>query len=178
VQAGVPSPAAHLLSNFYNETRAKYYAQLDRATKSGGDVVPFLTYAVEGFVDGLREQLKYIQQQQLDVTWENFVHDRIKGSTASQVRRKHLLLDLPGGSAPVSRGGLARVSSRVAAAYARKGERTLTRDINALVAAKLLVRKAGGFHANRDLILAFLPIRHVPAPPPNSEKGDESGSDG
>src|ERR1035438_4373011 len=65
--AGVPSPAAHLLSNHYNHTRAEYYRQLDTASKSGGEIIPFIQYAAEGLVDGLREQLQVICEQQWDV---------------------------------------------------------------------------------------------------------------
>jgi Fic family protein len=64
VQSGtVPFPAGHLLSNHYNKTRTRYYRELDRTSKSG-DVIPFLLYAIEGFVDGLREQLAYIREHQ------------------------------------------------------------------------------------------------------------------
>jgi len=48
VASGVPTPTAHLLSNHYNQTRTEYYRQLDRASRSGGDVVPFVEYAVRG----------------------------------------------------------------------------------------------------------------------------------
>src|SRR5258708_25331431 len=54
---GVPSPAVHLLSNHYNLTRTEYYRQLDRASGSKGEYIPFVEYAVQGFVDGLRQQL-------------------------------------------------------------------------------------------------------------------------
>jgi Fic family protein len=171
VQAGVPSPAAHLLSNFYNETRSKYYAQLDFASKSNGNVIPFMTYAVEGFVDGLRDQLALIRNQQWDVTWRNYVHEIFKdrANSEAEVRQKHLILDLSKDAHVVSRAGLRNVSARVAASYATKGDRTLTRDINSLLRMKLLVRRGPGFVANRDLILAFLPIRHVPDIAPESE---------
>ena len=53
VKRGIPTPAAHLLSNHYNQTRAEYYRQLDRASKSGGELAPFLEYAARGFVDGI-----------------------------------------------------------------------------------------------------------------------------
>src|SRR5262249_16120802 len=43
---GVSTPAAHLLSNHYNATRKKYYGELDRASKSGGDIIPFIEYAM------------------------------------------------------------------------------------------------------------------------------------
>ena len=33
LNSGVPSPAAHLLSNHYNDTRSEYYRQLDRSSR-------------------------------------------------------------------------------------------------------------------------------------------------
>jgi Fic family protein len=45
LEAGAPSAAAHLLSNFYNQTRTEYYRQLDAASRSGGDILPFIKYA-------------------------------------------------------------------------------------------------------------------------------------
>ena len=38
IEAAFRTPAAHLLSNHYNETRSEYYRQLDFASKSGGDL--------------------------------------------------------------------------------------------------------------------------------------------
>ena len=158
VQSGVPWPAAHLLSNHYNMTRDRYYAGLDKSSKAREGVIEFITYAVQGFVDGLKEQLQYIRGQQWRVTWENYVHNFFRDKdTPAYKRRKHLVLDLPEGVTPRKR--LARVSPRVAAEYASKGDKTLTRDINALVKANLLARVDGGFKPNRDLILAFLPPR-------------------
>lgn len=42
LEHNMPSVCAHLLSNHYNNTRSEYYRQLDRTSKSGGDVFPFL----------------------------------------------------------------------------------------------------------------------------------------
>ena len=156
VQSGVPLPACHLLSNHYNKTRARYYAELDRSHKAKDGVIRFMIYALEGFVDGLKEQLKYIRDQQWRVTWENYVHDvfRDKDTPAWQ-RQKHLLLDLP--DTPTPRKQLTRVSIRVAEEFAGKGDKTLSRDINALLKTKLLVKTGRGYTANRGLILAFLP---------------------
>jgi Fic family protein len=36
------------LSNHYNLTRQSYYVELDRASRSGGEVLPFLLYATRG----------------------------------------------------------------------------------------------------------------------------------
>jgi Fic family protein len=158
-QSGVPLPAAHLLSNHYNKTRDRYYAGLDRSSKAADGVVRFVAYALEGFVDGLNEQLDYIRNQQLQVTWVNYVHTVFREKTASAFQRqKHLVLDMP--DEPVHRKNLVHVSPRVAEAYAGTGEKTLGRDIKALLELQLLARIGDGYIANKALILAFLPPRY------------------
>ena len=164
IDAGVPTPAAHLLSNHYNQTRAEYYCQLDRASQTGGDVTPFLVYALQGFVDGLRIQIDQIRMQQWDVSWQNYVHDVFRGKTSSSdVRRRQLVLDLSAKPEGVRRGDLVRVSPEVASLYARKTAKTLSRDVNSLVGMGLLEQREDGIcRAKREVILAFLPLRRRP----------------
>ncbi len=159
VQSGMVSlPAAHLLSNHYNKTRSRYYAELDRSSKAPDGVISFLVYAIQGFVDGLREQLNYIREQQLIVTWENYVHEQFRGGDSPACnRQKHLVLDMP--DTPTPRKELTSLSPRIAREYARKGEKTLTRDLNALKSMGLILRESGGFVPNRGVILAFLPAK-------------------
>lgn len=158
--SGVPAPACHLLSNFYNETRTEYYRQLDRASHSGGDLIPFIDYAVTGLLDGLREQLRVIRDQQWDVTWRDFVfwsfRDRV--GTAER-RRRDLLLELSRMDAPVPVGKLAQVSPSIAASYARLSQKAVTRDLHALVQMDLVARTSEGYRARKERILAFLPPR-------------------
>lgn len=158
--AGVPMPAAHLLSNHYNQTRTEYYRALDKTSRSGGDVVPFIVYAVLGLVDGLRAQLEVIRDQQWEVAWENHVHSAFKdnkGPTAD--RRRWLALDLTKKEPPVPRSSITDLSPRLARAFAGKTEKTLTRDLNELQRMRLVLREKDGFVANRGLILAFLPAK-------------------
>lgn len=162
----MPSPAAHLLSNHYNQTRAQYYRQLDQASKSGGDIVPFIRYAVRGFVDGLREQLETIWAQQWDVTWRNFVHERFQSRhSASDTRQRHLALDLGEARDWVEVVKIPDLSTRLAKAYAAKTSKTLQRDVNALVGLGLIVREGRKVRARREVILAFLPLRRGTSPP-------------
>ncbi len=163
LSAGVPTPAAHLLSNHYNLSRRDYYKHLDTASKSGGDILPFLEYAVGGFVDGLREQIELIRDQQWDVTWENYVHDifRDKKSIA-QTRQKWLALDLGDGARSVSYAEIRELSPRLAREYNHKTDKTLQRDISALENLGLVLREPEGVRANREVILAFLPWRKYP----------------
>jgi Fic family protein len=161
LSAGVPSPAAHLLSNHYNQTRTEYYQQMDYASKSGGDILEFLTYAVQGFVDGLRGQLHYIWDQQWDIVWRNFVHERFQNkSSASETRQRHLVLDL--GTAKEEWIEVAKVTEltpRLAKAYAGKTAKTVQRDLNALFAMELIARESRKVRARREILLAFLPLR-------------------
>jgi len=161
VSSGVPLPAAHLLSNHYNLTRTDYYRQLDRTSRpNGGDLMPFLCYAIRGFVDQLREQIQLIKTQQWDVTWRSFVHQQFEGLHGeTHARRRHLVLDLSQRDKPVMRSQLREVSPRVATDYAGRTDKTLTRDLNELVRMKLVLRTPGGYEANRGAILAFLPAR-------------------
>jgi len=165
-ESGVPTPAAHLLSNHYNQTRSEYYQQLDRASRSPDGFISFLYYAVEGFVDQLRQQLEFIQVQQMAVAWENYVHERFQGErTAVAVRRRHLVLDLSDLPGPVPRAGLPALTPRLAKAYAGKTTKTLSRDLNVLLEMELIRRVGGGYVAASDVIRAFLPGRVQPAVP-------------
>ncbi|MCK4283236.1 MAG: Fic family protein [Candidatus Brocadiae bacterium] len=160
VSAGVPTPAAHLLSNHYNQTRSEYYRQLDTATRSGGEVVRFLVYAVTGLLDGLRSQLDQIRQQEWDVVWRNYVHERFGDrTTPSQVRRRHLVLDLSRQAGWVPISDLGQISTRIARAYATKTRKTLMRDINALEEMGLVARDGRRVRARKDIIRAFLPAK-------------------
>ena len=163
VASGIPSPAAHLLSNYYNLTRQEYYRQLAKASDSRSDPLSFIEYAVRGFVDGLKEQLDVIRGQQWNVTWENYVHEKFRDRTsAAENRRRHLALDLSSLSAPVSLSQVTSISPRVARSYAMKSQKTLSRDIAALEKEQLILRTPQGIEANKRLILAFIPARRVP----------------
>lgn len=168
ISSGVPAPAAHLLSNHYNQTRTEYYRRLDQASRSGGDIVPFIMYAVRGLVDGLRSQLAVIKEQQWNVAWENYVHNCFKESSGpNHDRRKHLVLDLSNLPHPVPLAKLPEISLRLATAYAGRTKRTLARDVNALLKMNLLKREPSGISAQKELILAFLPIKAETAVAPS-----------
>ncbi|MBP7964903.1 MAG: Fic family protein [Caldilineaceae bacterium] len=158
--SGVPSAAAQLLSNHYNQTRSEYYRQLERASQSGGDIMPFIRYAVQGFIDGLQEQLELIQGQQLHVHWVNFIHDQFhERNSATDIRRRHLVLDLTTVGEPVPAGNVRRISPRVAESYAGKTEKTIQRDLIELERMDLIQRTPQGIQVRRDRLLAFLPGR-------------------
>ena len=154
--AGVPLPAAHLLSNHYNETRSEYYRQLGFASKSGGDVVQFSAYAVRGFVDQLQEQIATIREYQLDLFWQQRLLN-VLGDSETGRRRRYLVLDIGQRRQPVPRNKLAEVSPRVLRHYARFSEKTLTRDVEQLASQGLILLVGGGYVANRQSVMAYMP---------------------
>lgn len=161
-QAGAPTPVAHLLSNHYNQTRTAYYAELNRSSQQAGNPYPFVSYALQGLIDGLREQMERVHDLQWETTWHDYVHTQFRGlNTEAAVRRRHLVLDMPPSDEGIPRSELRHVSIRVAEAYAGKTDKTLTRDLNALKAMKLLRKTPDGrWRANWDITLAsFLPDR-------------------
>lgn len=158
LEAGVPSPAAHLLSNHYNLTRSEYYKQLDQTSKSNGDLLPFIGYAVVGFVDQLREQIETIRVQQHRVSWINFVHEQF-GPQKTPAHRRQLAIVL----ALSKRGGYVKASEikqldpQIAAQFATKTPKTVTRDLNRLKKLDLIEIGPEGYRAKIEKMLAFLP---------------------
>lgn len=154
--AGVPSVAAHLLSNHYNQTRTNYYRQLENASKSGGDLNPLLAYAAKGFVDQLQQQLNSVHAWIFEATWTNHVHSLFTDSTATAKRQRDLVLALPfDGFVP--RAKLTGLTPGLAEAYASKKSKTVTRDLNALEQLGLIERSPAGYRARREIMLSFMP---------------------
>ena len=123
----------------------------------------FITYALRGLVDQLKEQLHTIRQFQWETTWRNYIYERFGGkNSAADLRQRRLILDLSQhrdnqGWMPVSE--IPKLTPRLAREYANKTPKTLSRDINTLLDMNLIQRRDRKIKANQDLILAFLPAR-------------------
>ncbi len=167
INAGIPTPACHLLSNHYNETRTEYYRQLDRASNKGGDQNSFLKYAVQGFVDQLKIQIQRIRNQQWDISWEAYIHEEFKDQNSKpEIRQRQLAIDLSRERKEVKISDLENLTPRLARQYANKKRRTVSRDVKKLVELNILRKgmKSETVIANREIILAFLPPRKPDLP--------------
>lgn len=165
LSAGFPQPSGHLMSNHYNKTRHKYYEALGRAIESPEEVIAFIRYAIAGFVDGLREQLQFIKEQQWHVAWTNYVHEQFhdRNSTAD-IRRRHIVLALSQDGKMVQTSKISTLTPELAREYSGKTPKTVNRDINTLIKEGMIEKKKGLVRAKREMILAFLPWRNT-APP-------------
>ncbi|MBV6499246.1 MAG: hypothetical protein CJBNEKGG_01698 [Prosthecobacter sp.] len=158
---GIPLPAAHLLSDHYNLTRTEYYRELAKASASGGDLLPFIRYALRGFLDGLRGQIALVREQQMRVAWENYVHGQFRKlkSSPTQKRRRELVFDLTDHGKWVEVSSIPLLTPKLAREYAKAGDRMVQRDLNAVAKMQLIQRRHGKVTANRGMIQAFLPRR-------------------
>ncbi|MFA4965421.1 MAG: Fic family protein [Thermoleophilia bacterium] len=168
----VSSPAAHLLSNHYNLTRNGYYRALDQARQPDGGEFAFARYALQGFVDGLRDQLRVIQEQQLAVMWRDYVSERLaaefeRAASPAAARARALMLAMDG---PVERTQVTDLNAEVARLYARVSPKTLQRDLATLEELELVVRDGDMLTPNGAALLAFLPFR---VPPGGGVNGQE-----
>jgi Fic family protein len=163
LDACVPTPAAHLLSNFYNETREEYYRQLFQSSKSGGNVNLFIEYAVIGFVDQLRGQIKIIRDKQWEIAWRDYIYDVFAEKTkASDKRKRDLALELSKLESPIPIAKLIKSIPKIELLYFNKSSQNLINDINALIQLGILEMTDNGPRAKKEIILAFLPIRREP----------------
>lgn len=164
LEAGFPLPACQLLSNYYNRTRHRYYIALQETSKAPPyPAWRFVSYALQGLVEELQEQLTVILGVQLRMAWATFVHEAELGqSSPTAKRRRDLVLALPirlGDEMFTPISALTRLTPDLAVHYASKTPKTLTRDINALVDAGLIVRQGSVIRPYVERVLAFLPLR-------------------
>ena len=164
LSAGVSIVVSHLLTNHYNKTRSEYYRQLALASKTGGDVTPFLRYAVEGLLEGLNEQFDDIQNQELRIAWRNYIYDQFKDKKGLVAdRQRKLVLDLSDYEKPIPFHKIRQISPRIAELYAVKTDMTIRRDIRTLLEADLIGRVQEGYIVRRDKMRSLLPRRKEPS---------------
>lgn len=164
LSSGIPSVAAHLLSNHYNITRTKYYQILDQTSKSEDFITDFIDYALEGLVDGLKEEIEVIQGKQLQVHWINHIHNRFKGmNSKTDNRKKELILELST-SARIHFifEEIRHVTPKIAETYANLNDITLKRDLLELIELELLTKDRNDYSLNLKILTHYLtkvPVR-------------------
>jgi len=144
-RAGISTTAAHLLSNHYNLTRTMYTRMLDEGSL-GGDLRPFLTYAVSGLVDQLAEQLTTIYYQYTTLVYaETARHAELGETRHTADRRRELAVAIALQQRPVPAREMRVISSSLAEQYQDATQKTITRDLHALQEANLIGEQDGGW---------------------------------
>lgn len=161
-QSGIPLLSAHLLSSHYNATRTQYYIQLEKASKVQNGLLDFIGYAIQGFLDGLNEQLFMIKKQQINVALRSYIHEKFRENKSRNWRRmRDLALELSIHDQPVQKSKIQLLSRQLGITYSDKSSRTVLRDIDALKKMGLVIETKDGVFINEAIILAFLPLRKI-----------------
>ena len=158
-EGSIPAMSAHLFSNHYNQTRSRYYELLHEVSfnpECPGE--KFATYALEGFVEGLDEQLATLRAEHTQMIWESFIQRAFaKKTRPSELRQRDVALALLRRSDSISAKEIPELSPELAKAYADKSQKTVTRDLNALETMGIIHQTSGGstparVTLNRDIL--------------------------
>ena len=159
LRAGIPVPACHLLSSHYSATRAEYARQLARTSQSRGEVVPFLYYAVQGFLDGLHGQLEMLWKQHLDIVWQHHVYQHFpKQDTVAGKRRRDLLLELSNSDQAVEPLALMMTRERLGQSY-KERPWIIMKDLQWLTDKGWISKEGDSYFANKETMLNLRPFR-------------------
>lgn len=158
LSAGLPTAVVHLLSNHYNQTRSEYYRQLERSSKSGGDFMPFVLYALQGLLDGLEEQHDLLRNDLERLVWRDLVDERLgHEQTPADQRRRALACALYEIQRPLSLGELLKSMPQLVPWYSDKTAKTLTRDLNVLKNHRLLIKEGSRWRALGEIVFGLRP---------------------
>ena len=161
LRAGLPSIVSHILSNFYNQTRSEYYRQLDQARKKRS-LTGFIKYAVQGFRDGLKENLNVIQESQFSIFWHNHIYETfadIKYTKKTAFKRKReLIFEMPI-KQELDVDQIVELTPGIAKKYATLNRATVLRDLKELQQLNLLVKVGRKYKANTIMLKALMPSK-------------------
>jgi Fic family protein len=166
LRSGSPDFASHLLSNFYNSTRPEYYNHLDKSTKTG-DLSEFIQYAVKGYRDGLYEILGIVQKNQVEISWNNYIHsafttkDMSGKAEAVNKRRRKLILAIPFNQS-YTIDEMIKLNVEIALMYNNLSVRTIDRDIKDLLEIGLLTKdKDAKYKANIGILKNYFSMKII-----------------
>ena len=153
----VPTPAVHLLSNYYNQTRGPLLPGTGSVEPDTAVVAGRVHRLCTRWVRGRsREQSDWIKAQHLALAWQSYVDEAMRRhDTAAGRRQRQLVLSLSP-SDPTPRSEITLLTPHLAAAYAGKTSKTVTRDISRLVALGLIERTPQGIRPLVEKMEAFM----------------------
>ncbi|MCE5251231.1 Fic family protein [bacterium] len=153
--AGVPAPAAPLISIHFAQNRPEYKLQLEKTCSPEGKVQPFIMHAVQGFRNSLIDLTATIRTHQTETLWEHYIHNVFRDKTSpADLRRRYLALELSRISKPVPLTMLQQMLPHVALSYSKRTYKTLTRDVYDLIALGIIEKTPQGLAARKSLIQA------------------------
>lgn len=161
LRAGFPNICSHILSNFYNSTRSRYYQEIINATKTRS-ISAFIAYAVEGLRDGLDDVMKSVTNHQLYNAWHMTSLSAIEAIPRTSAERKERLRTIV---KIMSLSKKYTIRDIVATLYTANGdslatnERNTARDVKTLLDAGVFEKEGDQYGANLKAMVDLLPER-------------------
>ena len=158
MSACIPYMSSQLLSNFYNKTRTKYVKELTRIWQfEESHIYPFISYALEGLVDEVREQIEVVNQQVTLKVVENDLYTYFKNHQSSTADRKRdlCLFILKHWKTPFSMDSLFKEPT-IQQLYYGKTKRPFSSDLSALVSLGYVYVQASSVKSNQtESVITF-----------------------
>lgn len=153
---GQPATAAHLASiAFYRHAR-EFQRQVQQASEGPADPIPFLAFALRAMNEVLQELHATVHEAQVRGQWRAQLLDLFQAGNDEPTRRqRQILLDLSKETAAVPLSQLDTHSPVLAKLYAGVSEKTLRRDVDAMLAAGVLHKSPDGLTLDMSNVLAF-----------------------
>lgn len=161
-QGGVNARGFYSLANFYYRERSRYAAMLDHVRfQSGGDLTPFVKFALRGLVDELTSLHQEVIEEVRRISFRDFARETLlreeKLRTKTGERMVRLLTGLTRIDEGVSLSELLAGEHFLYGLYAKSSRKTLTRDLNFLKKLKLVTVQDGRLLANLEVMDQFQP---------------------
>ncbi len=155
-EAALSATAAHAASIAFHRNAREFQRQAQQASEGTSDPIPFLAFALRGMNEVLREFHSRIRDMQTRGQWRAQLLELFQeGNDEPTRRQRQVLLDLASADAPVPLGLLDSLSPALAKLYAGVSEKTLRRDVDALLGAGVVHKDADGLSVDLSNVLAF-----------------------
>ncbi len=156
LNAGIPAAAAHRMAMHVATTRNEYLRQVAQAAAPNGDVIPFITYMVKGFTDGVKALLAEVSEAQYQLLAEEELRNLVDPTASSNGERlQRLALGLHAHRANIATAQVPQLTPELAHAYARLNAKTLQRDLAQLEELGLVERSRGQVRAKPLAVRPF-----------------------
>lgn len=169
LEAGFPGIVAHLLAKHYYRTQSNYYLALEERSL-GPPYTPnyFIHYAVNGLLFELSDQAERIRHFVVGLIWTEHVRGFFVDQPTSKTsqRQMTLVLNLPLYENTLI-ADLPMFNAELQKIYGDLGARTLSRDVQRLVEADLLVRTGNHVRPKSEVLNQFSGIEPQSLPTPN-----------
>ncbi len=145
-RAGINVRGFYSLANYYYQNRDRYVELLDHVRfRSDPDVTPFVSFALEGLASELEQLHSELLGHMKITSFRDFAYERMQstGRLGTKTGDRQLMFLLRLGDQSVNLAELRSGGHPLSSLYAEVGNRTISRDIDALIELDLITLERG-----------------------------------